>query len=365
MPISLAISGLANAALANAPNYQHALAYNAVQSVLLTGRNAAMPAANLADIWGYPAIAAGQPVRVLPTAAYAMAVVSDSAADSGISTGSATGGSASFATNVMTLTVAPTVGAIQIGQAVTAAGVAAGTYIAALATGTINQVGSTYTLSTSPGTIVAESIATSAAPGAATLLISYLDALYASHYAIFVLNGTTPVTVAASIDGGAGGAVSNVLRQNGMEVLTAGANLVNIGNLYACDSTNTYAAGVPVTTTKVFDFTVAGDNVDSNCAYTIPAGYQGMLLQMIPAINDVTATPKFGKCRVGMTTGSNGIFRGFDLGGLSSNNNPVPITPALFPLIPPMSDIRMQGQVSAATEMACINQLVIWPVVGP
>ena len=288
MPISLAISGLINAALASAPNYQHALSLGVVQSVLLTGRNAAMPTANLADIWGYPAIASGQPVRTLPTAGYSLAIISDSTAD-------------------------------------------------------VNTSGT----------------------GAWTVLISYLDTAYNSHYAVFALNGQTAVTTALSIDGGAGGAVTNALRQNGMEVLTAGTGLVNAGNLYACDSTNTYTAGVPVTTTKVFDFMVAGDNIDSNCAYTVPAGYQGMVLQLIPAINDITATPKFGKCRIGMTTGSNGIFRGFDLGGLSSNNNPVPITPALFPMVPPMSDIRMQGQVSAATEMACVNQLVIWPVVGP
>lgn len=288
MPISLVLSGSflqGLSTLNGAPNFQNALNQGKVQGILLAGRNNAMPTASLADIWGYPAIAAGQPIRVLPTAGYSLAIISDSVADA-----------------------------------------AAGT-------------------------------------GAQTVIVSYLDTSYVSHYAVFAMNGQTAVTSAASIDGAAGGAVNNVLRQNGMEVLTAGTGSANAGNIYACDATNTYAAGVPVTTTKVFDFMLAGDNTDCTCAYTVPAGYYGMAIQFIPAINDVTATVKYGKCRVGMTTGTNGVFRGFDFGGLSSNNNPVCVNPALFPLITEKSDVRMQGQVSAATEMSCINQMVVWPMV--
>jgi len=60
---------------------------------------------------------------------------------------------ASFATNVMTVTVAPAL-PLKVGQAVVSAGVAANTYITALGTGTGGT--GTYTLSTSPGTITAQ-----------------------------------------------------------------------------------------------------------------------------------------------------------------------------------------------------------------
>lgn len=64
-------------------------------------------------------------------------------------------GTASFATNVMTVTVASS-GSLKVGDVVTSAGVAAGTYITALGTGT-GGVG-TYTLSTTPGTIAAQAV---------------------------------------------------------------------------------------------------------------------------------------------------------------------------------------------------------------
>ncbi len=64
------------------------------------------------------------------------------------------GATCSYATNVMTCTVAPTTGAFAVGQTITAAGVAAGTTITTLGTGTGGT--GTYNLSTSPGTIAAE-----------------------------------------------------------------------------------------------------------------------------------------------------------------------------------------------------------------
>ena len=66
-------------------------------------------------------------------------------------------GTASFATNVMTVTVAST-GTVKVGDLVTSAGVAAGTYVTAFGTGTGGT--GTYTLSTSPGTIAAQAVTT-------------------------------------------------------------------------------------------------------------------------------------------------------------------------------------------------------------
>lgn len=66
-------------------------------------------------------------------------------------------GTASFATNVMTVTVVGS-GTVKVGDLVTSAGVAAGTYVTAFGTGT-GGLG-TYTLSTSPGTITAQAVTT-------------------------------------------------------------------------------------------------------------------------------------------------------------------------------------------------------------
>lgn len=67
-------------------------------------------------------------------------------------------GSASFATNVMTVT-AVTSGVVKVGQRVVGAGLPANTYVAAFGTGTGGA--GTYTLTTAPGTIAAQATTTS------------------------------------------------------------------------------------------------------------------------------------------------------------------------------------------------------------
>ena len=64
-------------------------------------------------------------------------------------------GTASFATNVMTVTVASS-GTLKAGDTITSSGVAAGTYITSFGTGTGGT--GTYNLSTSPGTITAQAV---------------------------------------------------------------------------------------------------------------------------------------------------------------------------------------------------------------
>jgi hypothetical protein len=68
-------------------------------------------------------------------------------------------GTASFATNVMTV-VTNTSGIIVVGDVVTSTGVTVGTTITALLTGTPGAVGSTYSLSTAPGTIATQAATT-------------------------------------------------------------------------------------------------------------------------------------------------------------------------------------------------------------
>lgn len=64
-------------------------------------------------------------------------------------------GTASFATSVMTVTVASS-GTLKVGDVITSAGVAAGTYITSFGTGTGGT--GTYNLSTTPGTITAQAV---------------------------------------------------------------------------------------------------------------------------------------------------------------------------------------------------------------
>lgn len=66
-------------------------------------------------------------------------------------------GTASFATNVMTVTVASS-GTVKVGDLVTSAGVAVPTYVTSFGTGTGGT--GTYNLSTSPGTITAQAVTT-------------------------------------------------------------------------------------------------------------------------------------------------------------------------------------------------------------
>ena len=48
---------------------------------------------------------------------------------------------------------------------------------------------------------------------------------------------------------------------------------------------------------------------------------------------------------------------------LKSTTNPQNVAPQALPFIQPKSDIRMQAQVSATTEVCCLNTLLLWPVV--
>jgi hypothetical protein len=69
-------------------------------------------------------------------------------------------GTASFATDVMTVVTQTAGSLITVGDVVTSAGVTAGTTVTALLSGTPGAVGSTYSLSTSPGIIATQAATT-------------------------------------------------------------------------------------------------------------------------------------------------------------------------------------------------------------
>jgi len=109
-------------------------------------------------------------------------------------------GTASFATNVMTV-VANTSGIILPGDVVTSAGVTGGTTVLAQLTGTPGAVGSTYTLSTSPGTITTQAATTASA----TLNVTAVITGGLSVGDVITGTGVTAGTSIASLGTGTGG----------------------------------------------------------------------------------------------------------------------------------------------------------------
>ena len=144
---------------------------------------------------------------------------------SAISSGNAVGGSCSFATSVMTCTIAPTSGTFQVGQPVYANGVAPGTTITSLGTGT-GGLG-TYNLSTSPGTIGAESTTAGfAAPLVVGAIIAGAGVTIGSQIISFGTGtgGTGAYNLSVSSTVGTGEAMTSV---PGMNVTLDAGNLNN------------------------------------------------------------------------------------------------------------------------------------------
>ena len=112
---------------------------------------------------------------------------------------------------------------------------------------------------------------TGAGTGAQTVGVKFLDANWIAHYATYTLNGQTAVTAPTTVDGVANSTPQTAIRVNGFEVLTVGTGLANAGNIYAYDSSSAAPAGVPATTSKVFDYCIIGDNVSATMAETVTA----------------------------------------------------------------------------------------------
>lgn len=128
------------------------------------------------------------------------------AAVSGDATTSFTGsvgfaGTASFATNVMTVVTQTAGSLIEVGDVVTSATVTAGTTITAQLTGTPGAVGSTYSLSTAPGTIATQAATTTSF----TLNVSAISAGALSVGDVISGSGVTAGTVIAAFGTGTGG----------------------------------------------------------------------------------------------------------------------------------------------------------------
>lgn len=160
-------------------------------------------------------------------------------------------GTASFAINVMTVVTQTAGSLIEVGDTVTSAGVTGGTTITALLTGTPGAVGSTYSLSTAPGTI-----ATQAATTASTTLnvtVVGTGALSVGD----VLSGTniTAGTTVAAFGTGTGGVGTYIVSVPGG------------GQLHTASETITVPAGNVATGFKVASFAAAGELAKISTSY--------------------------------------------------------------------------------------------------
>lgn len=136
-------------------------------------------------------------------------------------------GTASFATNVMTIVTQTAGSLIEVGDVVTSATVTGGTTITAILSGTPGAVGSTYSLSTSPGTI-----ATQAATTASDLL--NISAVANGGLSVGDVISGTGVTTGTSIESfgtGTGGVGTyNLLIPGGVPFHTASETITGPSN---------------------------------------------------------------------------------------------------------------------------------------
>ena len=213
---------------------------------------------------------------------------------------------------------------------------------------------------------------TSAGTGAQTIGVAFLDINYNPFVAIFALNGQALVTTAVaiypvmpngSLGTATGGTVANALRINGSVVMSWGTTLFNQGNIFITSASNTLTAGVPVTTTTVYDMITALTNIDSTVNYTIPAGYNGLALSYLPALPDVTATPKWGQIWLASNNGPGTGYYQTVLTNITTSSMSPLIIPTLGSVIGSTWDIKVMAEVSAApATVSCQAQLVIWPI---
>ena len=87
----------------------------------------------------------------------------------------------------MTLVTEPTSGSLSIGQSVTVTGMTGGTTITGLLTGSLNVAGSTYSLSTTPGTLGTISITTGITTPSTNTLSTYDSFVISYYYVVYMV----------------------------------------------------------------------------------------------------------------------------------------------------------------------------------
>lgn len=137
-------------------------------------------------------------------------------------------GTASFATNVMTVVTQTAGSLIEVGDVVTSSGVTGGTTVTGILSGTPGAVGSTYSLSTTPGTIATQAATTASA----TLNITVVADGGLSVGDVISGTGVTAGTSIASFGTGVGGVGTyNLLIPGGVPFHTASETISGPSNI--------------------------------------------------------------------------------------------------------------------------------------
>lgn len=164
------------------------------------------------------------------------------AAQSGSGTTSVTGsvgftGTASFATNVLTVVTQTAGSLIEVGDTVTSAGVAGGTTITGILSGAPGAVGSTYSLSTAPGVIATQAATTTSN----TLNVT---AITAGSLSVGDVISGTGIAAGTTITGfGTGGGALGTYTISGAQVHTASEVItVPAGNILTPFTVASFAA---------------------------------------------------------------------------------------------------------------------------
>lgn len=197
--------------------------------------------------------------------------------------------------------------------------------------------------------------------GAQQITVLFLDISGAVHTAVYALNGLALVTTPIIVDGVPNTTAQSAWRINGAEVTAIGSTASNVGNIYVFDSSVTLTSGVPQTAAKVFDLILPNDNVASASNFTIPANYYGAIIQTLYGVNDATATLKYTRFRLQYTTGVNGIYKTYYPGGGPSSAGATFWEPVMYPVLQPLSELRMQATAAVPCETSCLNELLLWP----
>lgn len=198
---------------------------------------------------------------------------------------------------------------------------------------------------TNPAAAVVLGIASSSAndaaagTGARTVRVTGLDANYNLLQEDVTLNGTTKVAT-----------VGTYLRVNKLEVLTAGSGGVNAGDVYAADTSDTFTAGVPQTSTKIFARIAVGLNVTQMACYTTAAGENLVLTMVLAQLGDFTTTVKYGKFRMKVQKfGAAAKFYSLAQVSSAGGTHAMEFESGIID-IPEKSDISFQAIASAAGE---------------
>lgn len=191
--------------------------------------------------------------------------------------------------------------------------------------------------------------------GAWKVEIDVLDTSYALKTITLNLNGQSKVTDTNF--------VGTAYRINDVRCVDWGTGLVNAGDIYVYDASDTVTAGVPQTATKVFHMMKAGENVARGAFYTVPLGCMIQTQQVRCGFNDVTNASRAAIVNVKTYRFVNGkrVVTIFPLSGqLAPDTGMVTVHPDHELIFDEKTDITLQSQASSASVVAGFMDAVLF-----